>query len=258
MAKPVQLELDSQTNTCTVNGKTAGLDHKEFHLLSLLVAEKGRIVSASELRKALWLDREMSYSALTSLVGSLRLKLVEEVVYSARGLGYGVRGDNGGLIAVIVPGGEDEALSQPMSPRPPRQTPPSLPSQPSPRAQRRSLPNLQLDFTELDCKVSDAFAGLSPKQFRLLAVLHANAGRYVDQGYLEKALMGDKKPESDYIAMVIGSVVKKMPDLVIHSQEMVVRKQGRGRNSNVAFGIANAAGNIQGVARKPVSPFEGA
>lgn len=89
------LELALESRTCTVAGAPVELTAQEFRLLSLLVANQGRVFSKSTLESRLYREELPSSNMIEVLVSKLRRKLADagavDLIQTIRGLGYVVR-----------------------------------------------------------------------------------------------------------------------------------------------------------------------
>jgi two-component system OmpR family response regulator len=92
VAGPVR--LDARAGRVMVDGAPVKLTSHEYRLLSYLMHHAGRIVSRSELVEHLYeQDFDRDSNTIEVFVGRLRKKLGVDLIQTARGLGYIVRGD---------------------------------------------------------------------------------------------------------------------------------------------------------------------
>lgn len=88
--------VDAALRDAIVDGKPAGLTHKEFQLLHLLATRRGRAVSREFLIEQLWADDELASDKNVAVyVRRLRSKIERdpdepEVILTVRGFGYRV------------------------------------------------------------------------------------------------------------------------------------------------------------------------
>ena len=90
--------VDAALRDALVDGRPAGLTHKEFQLLHLLASHRGRSVSREYLIEQLWGDDELaSEKNVAVYVRRLRSKIERdpdnpEIILTVRGFGYRVSG----------------------------------------------------------------------------------------------------------------------------------------------------------------------
>lgn len=80
--------FDIDAHTLMMNGESTKLNNKEYALLKLLSKDAHRTYSYEEIEYEVWGDKEMSSSALRSVVRDLRKKLGEDFVINISGVGY--------------------------------------------------------------------------------------------------------------------------------------------------------------------------
>lgn len=86
--------VDTALRDAIVDGRPAGLTHKEFQLLHLLASRRGRAVSREALMEHLWRDEELASDKNVAVyVRRLRSKIerdpdAPEIVLTVRGFGY--------------------------------------------------------------------------------------------------------------------------------------------------------------------------
>jgi two-component system OmpR family response regulator len=90
-----EVELDTVTHVCRVQGTTVALATKEEQLLEYLLRNQGRIVPREELEDHLWDAKASLWSdTLRTHVRYLRAKLdidpMHPLITTVRGLGYGI------------------------------------------------------------------------------------------------------------------------------------------------------------------------
>ncbi len=71
-----------------VKNEEVSLGHKECLLLELLLSNKNRIISKSEIHDVVWNNREMTDAALKNLLGELRKKLQCDVIKNQPARGW--------------------------------------------------------------------------------------------------------------------------------------------------------------------------
>jgi DNA-binding response OmpR family regulator len=90
-----ELELNLEHRSCTVSGEDLVLTAQEFRLLSLLLANRGRIFSKADIEDRLYREEVPNSNAVEALVSKLRRKLSEsgavELIETIRGFGYVIR-----------------------------------------------------------------------------------------------------------------------------------------------------------------------
>jgi DNA-binding response OmpR family regulator len=81
--------VDFSGRRAWVNGQEAPITAREWSILELLVARKGRVVSRSELLDAVWGDvTDANSQSLDTLVARIRRKLAQQLIRTVRGEGY--------------------------------------------------------------------------------------------------------------------------------------------------------------------------
>ena len=80
------------THTLYLNEDEVELTNLETKLLALLVSRAGEIVPVSEIKEAVWKDREMSIYTLRNVVNKLRNKSCYEIVKNTSSHGYSIQG----------------------------------------------------------------------------------------------------------------------------------------------------------------------
>lgn len=90
--------IDKSKVTCTVNGTPVALTAKEFELLTLLVENKSRVMTRSELLRIIWdFDDEIETRTLDMHIKTLRDKLAkvspEKFIETVRSVGYVIYDD---------------------------------------------------------------------------------------------------------------------------------------------------------------------
>jgi DNA-binding response OmpR family regulator len=88
-----QLELDSSSRQCIVEGHTLALTANEFALLELLLKHQGRIFSKEDIEERIYKgDEQPGSNTIEVFVSSLRKKLmqvgVNNLISTVRGMGY--------------------------------------------------------------------------------------------------------------------------------------------------------------------------
>lgn len=93
------LELDTKKMmlSCVTTGKKIRLPEKEFHLMEMLLSNKGSIVSKEQLALKVWgFDNEAEYNNVEVYISFTRKKLkfleTKVEIKSVRGMGYELRG----------------------------------------------------------------------------------------------------------------------------------------------------------------------
>jgi two-component system response regulator QseB len=90
-----ELTFSNKNRECTVSGRPVDLSAQEFRLLSLLLANQGRIFSKSTIESRLYPHSVPDSNIVEVLVSRLRNKLstagAKELIRTIRGLGYVVR-----------------------------------------------------------------------------------------------------------------------------------------------------------------------
>ena len=88
---PITLNTDS--HVVTKHQKEVALNHKEFELLALLMQNKGKVCSRTEIIESVW-DIHFDYntSVIDVFINALRKKLAltasENYIQTVRGVGY--------------------------------------------------------------------------------------------------------------------------------------------------------------------------
>ncbi len=83
------LRLNFSERSALVNGTPAPITTREWSILELLAARRGRVVSRRELLEGVWGDADDSASAsLDVLIARIRRKLSPDVIRTVRGTGY--------------------------------------------------------------------------------------------------------------------------------------------------------------------------
>jgi DNA-binding response OmpR family regulator len=83
------LRLHFSERNAYVNGVPAPVTSREWSILELLAARRGRVVSRQELLEGVWGDADDSTSAsLEVLIARIRKKLSPEIIRTVRGEGY--------------------------------------------------------------------------------------------------------------------------------------------------------------------------
>jgi len=88
-----QVELDSSSRQCIVEGNTLALTANEFALLELLISNQGRIFSKEDIETRIYSgDEQPGSNTIEVFVSSLRKKLANEgatgLISTVRGMGY--------------------------------------------------------------------------------------------------------------------------------------------------------------------------
>ncbi|NUQ81901.1 MAG: response regulator transcription factor [Bacteroidetes bacterium] len=84
-----KIEIDPATYTVTYKGKTDQLPRKEFELLYFLARNKNRIFSREQILNSVWgQDVVVGDRTVDVHVRKLRDKLYQDVIVTARGVGY--------------------------------------------------------------------------------------------------------------------------------------------------------------------------
>jgi len=86
--------FDRRSRTVSVGGAPATLTRRELSLLEMLLANRGRILSKSQILDGVFgFDMELSENAVEVLVGRLRRKIagVSAQIHNHRGIGYQLR-----------------------------------------------------------------------------------------------------------------------------------------------------------------------
>ncbi len=83
------LRLHFSERTAWVNGVQAPITSREWSILELLAARRGRVVSRQELLEGVWGDVDESTSgSLEVLIARIRKKLASDLIRTVRGEGY--------------------------------------------------------------------------------------------------------------------------------------------------------------------------
>ena len=86
-----KLVLNSESHICKYDGKTISLTIKEFDILSLLLKNKGKVVSRDEILSSIWGNEELETRTIDMHIKSLRKKINDEgIIETIYGLGYKV------------------------------------------------------------------------------------------------------------------------------------------------------------------------
>jgi len=84
-----ELLLDFSGRRATVRDAEAPLTSREWSILDVLAARKGRVVTRQELLESVWGDAtEAASASLDVLIGRIRRKLTPDVIRTVRGEGY--------------------------------------------------------------------------------------------------------------------------------------------------------------------------
>lgn len=86
------LSISSEQKTCTLDGKELKMPRKEFEILSLFLANRGRIFSREELLKKIWPEEVVVLDRVVDVnITRLRSKLGEygKNIVTRSGYGYG-------------------------------------------------------------------------------------------------------------------------------------------------------------------------
>jgi len=87
-----RVTLDLRTRRATVDGRTVELTAREFTMLETLMRHSGQVLSREQLLSHVWgYDYEPGSNVVEVYVGYLRRKLGEDVIETARGMGYRLR-----------------------------------------------------------------------------------------------------------------------------------------------------------------------
>lgn len=60
----------------------------EYHLLSLFMVKRNRIVTFDEIQKKIWKEKSMSIYSLRNIIRSIRQKTYDTIIYSSSKKGY--------------------------------------------------------------------------------------------------------------------------------------------------------------------------
>lgn len=86
-----KLVLNSESHICKYDGKTISLTIKEFDILTLLLKNKGKVVSRDEILSSIWGNEELETRTIDMHIKSLRKKINDEgIIETIYGLGYKV------------------------------------------------------------------------------------------------------------------------------------------------------------------------
>jgi DNA-binding response OmpR family regulator len=66
------------------------LTKKESKLFELLLLNKNKIVKIEDIKKHIWIDKEVSDSALKTMFSRLTNKIGKDVITNSFGVGYGI------------------------------------------------------------------------------------------------------------------------------------------------------------------------
>jgi two-component system, OmpR family, response regulator VanR len=80
--------FDTYNKTLVKNGELIKLRTKELELLSLLVKNKNRFVTYTEIENHIWYDSVMTKDALKTLIKNLKTKLPKDTISNLSGTGY--------------------------------------------------------------------------------------------------------------------------------------------------------------------------
>jgi two-component system, OmpR family, response regulator len=91
------ISLDARSAKVTVNGTPVKLTSHEFRVLSYLMHHRGRVVSQAELNEHIYAENaDRDSNTVEVFIGRLRRKLGAASIETMRGLGYRMRGEDGG------------------------------------------------------------------------------------------------------------------------------------------------------------------
>lgn len=85
-----ELSYNYLDKNCTLNNNEIELTKKEAILLELLLSNKNKIVKTSEIKKHIWLNKEVSDSAFKTLYSRLCKKIGKDIITNSFGVGYGI------------------------------------------------------------------------------------------------------------------------------------------------------------------------
>jgi len=81
--------LDPASHSVTCNGEKVDISHREFSLLSVLMANKGKVVSKESLEESLYSwNEEVESNTIEVYIHYLRKKLGTDFIRTIRGVGY--------------------------------------------------------------------------------------------------------------------------------------------------------------------------
>lgn len=84
-----QFTLNRTSRNLSIGGKRVQLSPKEFHLLDLLLQNKGQVLTRDIILDRIWgYDADVSYKIVDATVKLLRKKLDADLIQSIRGVGY--------------------------------------------------------------------------------------------------------------------------------------------------------------------------
>ena len=87
-----RVALDLRTRRGTVEGRTVELTAREFTMLETLMRHRDQVLSREQLLSHVWgYDYEPGSNIVEVYIGYLRKKLGEDVIETARGMGYRLR-----------------------------------------------------------------------------------------------------------------------------------------------------------------------
>jgi DNA-binding response OmpR family regulator len=85
--------LDTRSRRATVEGRTVELSAREYTMLEVLMRHAGQVLSREQLLSHVWgYDHDPGSNVVDVYVGYLRKKLGSDVIETARGMGYRLRG----------------------------------------------------------------------------------------------------------------------------------------------------------------------
>jgi DNA-binding response OmpR family regulator len=85
--------LDMRTRRASVEGRTIELSAREYTMLEVLMRHAGQVLSREQLLSHVWgYDHDPGSNVVDVYVGYLRKKLGPDVIETARGMGYRLRG----------------------------------------------------------------------------------------------------------------------------------------------------------------------
>lgn len=80
--------FDTYNKTLVRNNEIIKLRKKELSLFSLLIKNKNRYVTYSEIENHIWYDSVMTKNALKTLIKNLKAKLPKDIISNLSGIGY--------------------------------------------------------------------------------------------------------------------------------------------------------------------------
>jgi two-component system, OmpR family, response regulator QseB len=87
-----RVALDLRTRRATVEGRTVELTAREFTMLETLMRHRDQVLSREQLLSHVWgYDYDPGSNVVEVYIGYLRRKLGEDVIETARGMGYRLR-----------------------------------------------------------------------------------------------------------------------------------------------------------------------